>query len=233
MKNVIKYLQLPFQFSAETLVAELNALNGQWLLHYNKADYEGEWSALPLRSIDGSVFNIAPEAHGSQIFADTVFLKQCPYIRSVLAQIPGVQQSIRLLNLKPGAIVKSHRDRGLNFEKGEVRVHIPVTTNPQVEFYTDDERIVMKAGECWYVNFDLPHRLSNHGASDRVHIVMDIVVNEELTALFTGANLPVKKTIEVPDDYTVADKINIIEALRKQNTPAALRIAEEMQSGMS
>jgi len=102
-----------------------------------------------------------------------------------------------------------------------------------VEFYTDDERIVMQAGECWYVNFDLPHRLSNHGVSDRVHIVMDIVVNDELTTLFTGANPPVKKTIEVPDDYTVADKINIIEALRKQNTPAALRIAEEMQSGMS
>jgi hypothetical protein len=38
----------------------------------------------------------------------------------------------------------------------------------------------MKEGECWYLNFNLPHRVKNSGTADRIHLVIDCVVNDWL-----------------------------------------------------
>jgi hypothetical protein len=36
----------------------------------------------------------------------------------------------------------------------------------------------MGGGECWYINANLPHSVSNLGGTDRIHLVMDWVVND-------------------------------------------------------
>jgi hypothetical protein len=45
----------------------------------------------------------------------------------------------------------------------------------------------MQPGECWYLNFDLPHRVQNLGATDRVHLVVDCQVNDWLRAMIASA----------------------------------------------
>ena len=55
--RVIKYLQLQKTFDASKMQAELASLGTGWREHYNKAHYEGEWSVLPLRSINGNAEN--------------------------------------------------------------------------------------------------------------------------------------------------------------------------------
>jgi hypothetical protein len=71
----------------------------------------------------------------------------------------------------------------LGEEGGDVRLHIPVVTNPSVEFYLAGRRVPMQAGECWYLDLSLPHRVQNLGASERVHLVIDCVLNDWLRAL--------------------------------------------------
>jgi quercetin dioxygenase-like cupin family protein len=232
MKTIIKYLQLPFTFSAEKLQAELNALNEQWVRHYNTADYEGDWSALPLRSMNGSLTNLFAENRDGSAFMDTILMDQCPYMKSITRQFPCEHKATRLLNLKPGAIIKEHRDRELGYEEGEARIHVPIITNSQVEFYIENERLDMKAGECWYINFDLPHRINNFGSTDRVHLVIDIVVNDAIREMFENVDASKKKIIEVKERISREDKEKIIEHLLAMNTPVSVKMAREMQDAL-
>ena len=53
-----------------------------------------------------------------------------------------------------------------------------------VEFAVEGKALPMGEGECWYINFNLPHRIHNRGTTDRVHLVIDCVLNDWLRAMF-------------------------------------------------
>jgi aspartyl/asparaginyl beta-hydroxylase (cupin superfamily) len=93
-------------------------------------------------------------------------------------------ESARFLRLGAGANIREHRDYQLGFEDGFARIHIPVQTNRQVEFYLDGQSIEMSEGEAWYLNFNLKHRVSNGGETDRVHLVVDCLLNDWLRSFF-------------------------------------------------
>src|SRR5262249_16408914 len=53
-------------------------------------------------------------------------------------------------------------------------------TNPLVEFYLDGNRVMMEEGEAWYLDLNEKHAVINRGSEDRVHLVVDCVVNDWL-----------------------------------------------------
>jgi mannose-6-phosphate isomerase-like protein (cupin superfamily) len=115
---------------------------------------------------------------GCTSFADTPFLELCPYFQEVLSAFQCPLNSVRLMKLTPGSVIKEHADYDLSVEEGNARIHIPVTTNPQVEFKLNGRRIEMQAGECWYLRLCDPHSVANRGTEDRVHLVIDLTVDE-------------------------------------------------------
>ncbi len=188
-------VMLPFQFDVARLQADLACIMAEeFVPHFNTAYYQGDWSAVPLRSIGGRTDHIYPDPTAKHAFADTPLLARCAYIREVLATLHCPQQAVRFLRLKAGSIIKEHRDYELGFEDGEVRLHIPVITNPDVEFVLNQVRVAMNEGECWYLNVNQPHRVANRGATDRIHLVIDCVVNDWLRALLVAATAESKKT---------------------------------------
>jgi mannose-6-phosphate isomerase-like protein (cupin superfamily) len=74
-----------------------------------------------------------------------------------------------------------------------VRLHIPVITNREVEFVLNQVHVVMNEGDCWYLNVNQPHRVANRGATDRIHLVIDCVVNDWLRELLLAAATKQKK----------------------------------------
>jgi hypothetical protein len=228
---VLKYARLPFTFNVALLQQEVHALSRQhWKLHYQTKHYEGDWSAIPLRSIEGKEDNIfvSPEEHAN--YRGTVYLAGCPYLQEVLSSFKCTLLSVRLLKLAAGAFIKEHRDADLAFEKGEIRVHIPVQTNNEVEFILDGERMYLKEGECWYMNFNLPHSINNKSDKDRIHLVIDAEVNEWVSEWLQQPGL-IKKETEASemDDGT---KRRIIESLREMNSETGNRIADEMEASL-
>ncbi len=143
--------------------------------------------------------------------------------------------SIRLLNPKAGAIVQAHSDHDLYFEEGEVRLHVPIVTNALVEFYLDEERIMMEEGECWYMNLALKHKLHNKSDVDRVHLVMDCKVNDWLVKQFANTAITIRKDIQ--DKLRKATggntKKQVIEHLRQMNTATSNRMADEMEASLN
>jgi hypothetical protein len=141
-------------FDAERLKEEAGRLPpNEWVSHFNTAAYRGDWSALPLRSLGGRTGQIYPDPAATEEFADTHLLARCPYHREVLRSFPCPLLSVRLLKLSPDSRIREHRDHNLGFEDGEIRVHIPVQTHPDVAFLMDGEPVEMAEGETWYIDF--------------------------------------------------------------------------------
>ncbi len=224
---IIKYLQLPFYFDTTRLKDAVAALeNRKWQLHYQVRHYEGDWTALPLRSIDGLADNVMISPIAGSNYADTVFLKESPYLQEILQQFKCPLMAVRLLKLNAGSVIKEHRDAELCFEQGEIRLHIPITTHPDVAFYLDKERMPLREGECWYMNFNLPHSIINNSSINRVHLVIDAVVNDWVKALFLQPDTN-KKEIAATG-YSDEVKKNMIARLRQINTSTAISIANEL-----
>lgn len=103
---------------------------------------------------------------------------------------------MRLMHLGSGAAIPMHVDRTLSLDHGSIRLHMPLATNDQVEFYVGGIRYPMQVGECWYMNATYPHEVFNKGATDRIHLVFDCKSSEALRKYFPSAYFePSKKRI--------------------------------------
>lgn len=233
--QIVKYLKLPFHFDAGLMRQEVDALTElQWLPHYQVKHYEGAWSAIPLRSIGGKADDVIISPSDNRDYRDTVFLNNSPYLQKVLQNFQCPLQAVRLLKLNAGSIIKEHRDTELNFENGEIRLHIPVCTHPEVEFFLEKERLNLQEGECWYMNFNLLHSIKNNSPVNRVHLVIDAVVNDWVTALFNSPDIVVKKeTTDLSKEYSTETKKQMIHCFREMNTALSNKMADDLEKEMS
>jgi hypothetical protein len=228
--STIKYALLNVPVATRLIQEEVEALQKSlWQPHINLSHYAGEWNVLSLRS-PGGTENIMADAINNEEYTDTPLMQQCP---SILALVNGLQcekLSVRLLSLYPGAIIKEHTDKELCFEKGETRLHFPIFTNQEVEFYLDNDRLQMREGECWYINANLPHRVANKGRNNRIHLVVDCKVNNWLQDVFQ--NYCIKKEVISDAEETYRNSSNIkrtIGELRRQSNQVAHDLADKLE----
>ena len=183
-------LRLPLDFEPDKLAADMaNFSSAQWIAHFVKQNYDGDWSVIALRGPAGARHPVQTiySDPGRSDFEDTAMLAGSPYFRQVLTSFACPLHAVRLMRLTPGSLIKEHRDHDLAFEQGMVRIHIPVVTNDGVDFRLNGTRVAMPAGSSWYLRLSDPHSVANRGSSDRVHLVIDAVVNDWVAALFERA----------------------------------------------
>lgn len=186
-------LLLPFSFAPAQLARDLANLSAAaWVGHYVKANYDGDWSVIPLRAPAGEThpLRMIYSDPACKVFEDTPLLDACPYFREVIAAFQAPLRTVRLMRLTAGSIIKEHHDVDLSFEDGSVRLHIPVVTNPDVDFRLNGTRVVLEAGSCWYLRLSDPHSVANRGTEDRVHLVIDAFVNDWIGRVFEQAAAP-------------------------------------------
>lgn len=177
-------LKLPFTFDTAALKSDLEKIEPhEWVNHFNQLYYEGRWSGVALRSVGGAASQLFLDPARPNSYADTPVLQRCGYFKEVLGTFKCSLESARLLKLDAGSRINEHTDFDLGAKYGAVRIHVPVLTHPDIEFFLNNERVLMNEGESWYLDLSLPHRVFNRGASDRVHLVIDCVVNEWIKSL--------------------------------------------------
>ena len=185
---VASFCRLSLTFDASSLAAELARFAAaEWHQHFNADYHDGGWTGVPLRAVAGSAVQLYPAPVPDAAYADMPVLAALPGFRQALAQFHCPLQAVRLLRLAAGSHIREHRDYGLGFDDGVIRLHVPLQSGPDVQFYLDGTRVSMAPGECWYLEFGLPHRVQNNGATDRIHLVLDCEVNDWLLAQFPDA----------------------------------------------
>jgi len=164
--------RLPVRFDDARLTAEIAALPADaWTPHPN--GFPGN-DAVRLVTPEG---NDTDRLFGPM--APTEHLQRCPYIMEIMAELGAVWGRSRLMGLGPGAAVPAHID--INYYwRTHVRIHVPVITNPGVEFTVDGETRHLAAGDCWALDTFRSHTVVNRGSERRVHLVLDTVGGERL-----------------------------------------------------
>ncbi|MFV8754896.1 aspartyl/asparaginyl beta-hydroxylase domain-containing protein [Nannocystaceae bacterium ST9] len=178
----MRAVELPLHFDPLGLREDLDRLRaGDWTPHFNTRYFAGDWSVVPLRApADPS----RPQADTlGHAWIDTPMLAGCPRLAAAIARFACPLRAVRLLRLAAGSSIREHRDHDLGWELGEVRLHVPITTHAEVEFFVEDRRIGMREGECWYLDLARPHRVHNRSPIDRVHLVLDCRLDDWLRDL--------------------------------------------------
>ena len=184
--------RLPLSFDTERMLAELQKVESeiQWHDHpdYTVAN-TGDWKAVALLSAESADAS-NPESlryRGRGKAQPTAVLKLCPYLQEVLASFKTDVHRARLMNLRPGTRITEHRDYGAqrySLERGFIRVHIPLRTHADVHWKLRGKTIPMLPGEAWYLNVCQPHAVENNSSVMRVHLVLDVKVNDWMLAQF-------------------------------------------------
>lgn len=224
-----KHLKLPFEFDEDKLVDDLKLiLSSKWTPHFNQEGYEGDWNSIALYAVKGEEENIHAMNTGDSDLVETPMLSNCPYLKTVINTFQCPLLSVRLLRLSPGGFIKPHRDLRLGYEDDCFRLHIPIITNPKVEFMLHGVQIAMKSGECWYTNVNFVHSVANRGDSDRIHLVIDGQRNAWSDALFYSL-VPKESLQATKVAYDAATMEQMINELKKQQSTGAEVLIKELQ----
>jgi hypothetical protein len=173
--------------------------------HYSNYNKKKSWSAVSLRGYDQLPEMIEKPSEmndkwqkengkNNYFLQDTPLMKEFePYIGHILNMLPAKKERVRLMKLEPdGGVLDRHTDqtdRYLGTEDGDIiRLHIPIFTNDDVFFSSwdwDGNEVTaqMREGELWYLDIRKPHRATNGGRTERVHLVIDVVANNNIRGM--------------------------------------------------
>ncbi|MFJ6669072.1 aspartyl/asparaginyl beta-hydroxylase domain-containing protein [Streptomyces sp. NPDC091383] len=188
--------QLSPVFDADQLAAELAVVTAHTWNPQRIHTYGGQvgqaaaidWRVLPLRSLGGDPERTDPGGPGPQPFAATRWLNQLPYLAQIIHSLPAPLNAVRLMALGPGAISNPHSDPKYRLDRGIVRLHIPVVTDPGAVLVLDGVEHCWQPGTLWYGDFSREHLVRNTStAVTRVHVVIDALLTADLAAWFPAA----------------------------------------------
>ncbi|SDL79187.1 Aspartyl/Asparaginyl beta-hydroxylase [Pedobacter sp. ok626] len=222
------HIKFSVTYNVTQLHQELkHCLKMEWPLHFNNFDYQGDWRSISLRSASGAANDIY--AHSGDIaYRDTPLMAETPYISSIVNSWKCEKESVRLLALSPGSIIKPHKDLGCSYTDGNFRIHIPILTNKDVLFTVDGHNLFLDEGACWYIDFSNTHSIKNNGTTNRVHLIMDCIKNDWTDHLFRDNGYQ-PATEEIENDYDEATKAMIIAELERMDTDVARALITKMK----
>ena len=96
------------------------------------------------------------------------------------------------MKLVAGKVIGKHSDKiDKDIESGKiVRVHIPIRTNENVIFtlYESMKDKIgnehnLKTGHFYYTDVSKPHAVQNNSNTNRIHLVVDCLVNPSISTL--------------------------------------------------
>lgn len=82
--------------------------------------------------------------------------------------------------LEPGARIHPHRDLTGASLNNRIRFHVPIVTNPGVDFRVSGRKIVMKPGDLWYLDTSYRHSVANTGQKARVHLIIECAITDKI-----------------------------------------------------
>lgn len=101
--------------------------------------------------------------------------------RKILEQLDAQNPELLVFYyLEPDAYIHPHRDLTGASLNDRLRFHVPVITNPGVDFRVSDERVRMTPGDLWCLDTSYRHSVHNGGGETRVHIVVECKITPKI-----------------------------------------------------
>jgi uncharacterized protein (TIGR03032 family) len=211
-----RFVRVALSIDAAALAAEVARLDqGLWRPH--PEGHAGD-DALPIVAAAGDPTSDAVDGN----MLPCPVLDQLPYLRSILAAIPAPIGRTRLMRITGNGEATTHVDTN-RYWWDRYRVHLPVVTNPEVQFICGDETMHMAAGDCWLFDTWSLHNVVNPVDAERIHLVVDTVGSAAFSELLVEGAEPHHIALDTSAGATA-------EIEFERGTPDAVMSADEMES---
>jgi len=200
------FTQLSIQAPVKDFIQELKAVDC-W--HDDFPYYsDGTWSAVSLRGYkaDDPRWGVKPSEMPPKWLAEhpeakdltcgwTVLSKQTPSIKAWVESVPGWTslERVRLFKMAQHKTLDGKlgrhsdiQDKAVGTKNGCLaRFHVPLITHPNITMTAWGLNGIpttahLAAGGVYYLDTRKPHAVNNQAPIDRVHLVVDVVVNAEV-----------------------------------------------------
>ena len=148
---------------------------------------DADWENLSYGPAWKQVMVVRPEKGGGTWTHPKI--AECPTIQSVFDAFPARILDASLASLAPGAGVGLHRDISGGTPMGVARFHVPIVSDPAVEFHVDGDRFFLAPGEIWNLDTTYEHKVHNGSDITRVHLIVDFELNDELERMMPAQDL--------------------------------------------
>jgi hypothetical protein len=196
---------------SKIIADEIEQANLDWQnFSYSEYVSEGVYS-LSLLSSDGD--------GGNTLIKDckpkpTEVLKKLPKTEKILNDLGLDFMWARLNLLSPHACLWEHKDYSELDSRERLRLHIPVTTNQDAYLILAGRKVHLHQDALWKLNpQDFVHGAVNEGG-ERIHIVLDCYVNDNLRILIQEQTLDENWLQELKTPTTADFNDKLINALR-------------------
>jgi hypothetical protein len=180
-------LKLPLSYDVGQLTASLHQLSdlkpSKQRSYISQTNHEA-WGGISLHAIGGRWDDASAGGPSLAGFQETEAVQRAPYFKQVLDSLECPKQSVRISVMGPKGRIKPHVDTDIGFDRGVIRLHIPIITNPHVEFFIDNQPVSFTPGHLWFGDFRYEHHVYNGGDEARTHIVADVCINDFVLKLF-------------------------------------------------
>jgi SAM-dependent methyltransferase/uncharacterized protein YbaR (Trm112 family) len=164
-----------FDWPLARMQAELDAVDPRY---WRPLGQGTGWSQIQL---------LEPDGRGGEV--QHPVMASCPAMHALAESFGARVMAMTLARLEPGGGVHEHRDISGGVSMGVLRLHVPLRTDPGVEFVVDGVRVSMREGETWHLDTTYPHRVANHSQINRVHLIIDLEATPQLRELLPKPDL--------------------------------------------
>lgn len=145
-----------------------------WSAQFSSQDWVATWP------LSGDVWRVIKIFENGEF---TPHADQFNGIREVLDSFKCPIKNAMFYSLIPGGVLLPHRDVVGSLGLGGIRLHVPVLTNDKITFQVEGENYLLPPGDLWALDTSYIHSVANNGTSDRVHLVLDVQVNDWVRSL--------------------------------------------------
>lgn len=148
------------------------------------AYHGGDWNIISLRSQGGDWKRTDPGGPGMSDYYFTEVAHNMPYVLSLLKGLGCYMRTVRLSRIPANSVINRHCDTFHHFKFGQIRLQLPICTHEDAEIWINNKKYSWGVGELWYGDFSKPHWVINKSPIDRVTILIDVTINNNIIDLF-------------------------------------------------
>lgn len=178
MKN---FLKIADDLDPTALAAALHLHPELWDQHGERKAYEGSphlaMHDIWMRFNDPKNLALGYEKftaeHDAVWYPSAAILPVKPLVFDLMARVQATRLGgVLITKVQPGGKILPHADKGWHPEHYNMKVYVPIQSNPGCWNRVGDERVSMKIGEAWYFNNLVEHEVANEGEDDRTTLIV-------------------------------------------------------------
>jgi hypothetical protein len=170
---------------------EIASVDGAWDASTGRQDkiaVQREAMAIPLRGLKKSAIGnrARRDVHESRWTSTSkLYPVACGFLKEIAGALDSELSRAKIVCLPAGRRVYSHIDRG-EYYRLRNRYHLVLKSTHGSWLKAADEEVRMGEGQLWWFDNDQPHEAFNDGDEDRIHMIFDLLPQENVARAFPG-----------------------------------------------